>query len=1452
MTKAGFITVKMPPAVSFSATPVAACAKTPISFTSNITWNATGTGSYNWDFGDGGTANTGSATHTYTGGGSYTVKLTATNSSNCPTTDTQVNFITIYPLPGVGFYATDTAVCSIGGSTTFISTTGGSSPFSYTWDFGDGSGPSSGSPATHSYGSAGKYSVKLIATDNKGCTDSLKLNNYINVHTVSAAANVPATACVGGAVSATSVAPTTPGAALDWDFGDGYTATGTAAGHTYLTAGTYNIRLIARVGGCADTSSHTIVISPKPTASFTFAPTIGCPAPSVIAFTNTTSGSFTSSWDFGDGFTSTLTSPLHTYTYDTSYVVKLTVTSPIGCTSTRIDTVRIIHADFQAFATPFSGCAPVAINFTESITIPGNPLPLPYPSPHTSWLWNFGDGSPTTTAGAPSHTYANVGTYYATVTVTTANGCTWLDTLIIPVGSHTIPNFYAANRNICAHNNVYFFDSSVSPSGPITSWEYFFGDGGASLGPGNPTYNYAVPGTYSVTMVTNQNGCLDTVKKLAYINVGLPGSKFIYRVSCDTLGLVHFVDSSKGATSMLWRFGDGTTSNTTNPTHQYAGPGIFNVTQITYNSTTGCQDSVTSVLIINNLSINLKATDSTICVGDTAWFTPIIAGSSGVPPASVLTGERWEWTQGSTMPVCCLFDPFGNTNNVFVPTSRGQYNVVVSVKDNNNCIVTKTIPNFITVGGPVVHFKATPPLGCAPSIIVLTDTTNYVPSTHAAQLIWDFGDGTGQTITNPLGPSVTHLYTTIGSYGVKLIVKDNIGCVDSFGATNFVTISRPTAIFSSTSSNACVGSAFQFFSSSTGTGITHQWSFGDGGTSTVASPSHTYVTPGVYNIRLIVTDYAGCKDTMYKPSGVTVTVSPHASFTMDDTLNVCPPLFVNFTNTSTGAASYQWSLGTGGYSTLTNPSATYSVPGLYPIMLIARNSLGCPDTAYGRVRVLGYPGGVLSYSPLSGCAPFTVNFQANNVDGVPGFIYNFGDGTTSATTATVMSHTYTQPGPHLPSIIMTDNLGCSATSVGIDSIKVDGVIAGFTFLPFPACDKGTIQFKDTSRGAFTPLNPPRWAFHDGTGSSLASPSKTYAGPGTYPVILYSSTTGGCKDTFRSNVIFYPLPKIIASDDTTICLSDSAILKPRGGVSYSWSPAGSLSCANCSTPFAFPAAPTTYVVTGTDANGCTNTDTVTVRLKYKTITEVKPLNTEICSGDTVSLQASTGASVYHWTPRTTLINPDSALTLAYPTASQQYVLISRYAGCLPDTDVVNVVVHPTPTVKAAPGKSIIAGTPIRLEATATGNITEWLWTPSDGLFTPTAAATDAFPKGSTTYYITVKTEFGCSATDSVRILITCDNSQVYLPNTFTPEGNGVNDIFYPRGRGISNINRFRIYNRWGEVVFERANIAVDDKSNGWDGRKGGTLLPPDVYVYIIDALCDTGEPLQWQGDVMLLR
>jgi gliding motility-associated-like protein len=126
------------------------------------------------------------------------------------------------------------------------------------------------------------------------------------------------------------------------------------------------------------------------------------------------------------------------------------------------------------------------------------------------------------------------------------------------------------------------------------------------------------------------------------------------------------------------------------------------------------------------------------------------------------------------------------------------------------------------------------------------------------------------------------------------------------------------------------------------------------------------------------------------------------------------------------------------------------------------------------------------------------------------------------------------------------------------------------------------------------------------------------------------------------------------------------------------------------------------------------------------------------------------------------------------------------------------------------------------------------------------------KKKTEYTITVTNNGGCVNIDKITVFVTCDNNNIFVPNTFSPDGDGNNEIFYPRGRGVATVKSFRVFSRWGQQVFQKQNFMINDISSGWDGTFKGQKLPPDVYVYIIELYCDNGNVINLKGDVMLVR
>lgn len=1433
------ITVYPSPVVSFTASDTAICPGSAIAFTSTSTLGTSGAGTYTWAFGDGSSSTAASPTHVYGSPGFYNVSLVVTNSEGCTTSLTIGAYIHVFTPPVAGFSASSTYVCNPPGSITFSSSgTTGSSPFTYVWSFGDGTTGTGASP-THSYSSGGPYTVKLYVTDAHGCMDTLTRISYINTSSATASFTSVTTACVNTPV--TFYNTSTSHSSSTWSFGDGSTSgSDDSATHAYTSGGTYTVRLIIFTGPCADTVYHTITILPAPAISFTMSPPIACPAPATITFTGSVPGGSSVAWTFGDGGTGTGATTTHTYSSNGIYVINMSVTDASGCTNslTLIDTIRDLN--LTIIPDVFHGCIPLTVHFSDSISTT-IPIVSPYPAGIASYHWNFGDGSAISTAAFPAHTYTATGDYTVVLTITTTNGCTATMSVGIETGTEPVVSFTDTPSVICYGRPIDFY-AHVDSGGPVTYYAWDWGDGTTSIDTLAHTTHVATrPGFDTVTLVGYNNGCPGPPYRVYPITIDSPMSIINFSYDCSPYDRVTFRDSSYGDDSHEWFFGDGTTSTADSVIHTYPGTGTYICSLATYNIRSGCRDTFSEPIVLVPPVLNVTVSDSAICAGQTVTLIGTITGGYGTQWYINLNSGSGYGVGHGTLP--------GTDDTISIPLTdsfpvAGRYGVQLVVYDWHQCFDTFTHNDWIVVAKPVDSFTATPPRGCWPLTVTFTDHSRDDSGVSITSYLWSFGDGTSSTSS-----SVTtyHTYTAAGVYAITEIATDNVGCKDTLVRPALITVSRPHAAFAASNVYPCLGQPVSFTNSSTGGIASYLWMYGDGTTSTATSASHTYIDTGVYTVRLAVVDTNGCRDTATYIGYITVS-KPHAVFTVSDSFSICPPLTVNFFNYSTGGVSNAWSLGDGTSSTLVSPSDLYVTPALYVVSLIVTNSHGCKDTAIHDVIIYGYAG-AFSYTPDSGCSPLTVRFHAD-ISNVPNIIWDFADGTT--TTASMVDstvHTYTLPGAYIPKLILSDNTGCKNSSLGLDTIKVDAVIPGFTTVPHPVCINTDINFKDTSFSYFSTITAWHWVFTNGDTSDLSAPPYFYNTLGSYPVTLYVTDAWGCKANIKDTVIVYPPPTITVSPDTIICVSDSATLQGYGGVSYTWSPTATLGCPTCQTTKASPTVVTTYTVTGTDINGCSNTDSVTVSLRTLTVSRGWG-DTDVCDKIPVQL-FDTGGTKYNWIPATGLSNPHIYDPIATPPYTTNYMIIAQYGGCIPDTNYVTVVVYPLPTVTASPFERLIAGSQAQLDATGT-NINKYSWSPPLTLSCDTCANPIASMMNTTTYTITVTTVHGCEASDTVTIALFCDNSQVFIPNTFTPNGDGQNDVFYPRGSGISNIKTFRIYNRWGELLFERQNININDISNAWDGSYNGSEPKPGVYVYFMDAVCDTGQPLFIKGDVTVIR
>ncbi len=1500
--KSQFITIFAQPVVDFSASPRSGCFPLPVQFTDlSTTGNGTIT-SWQWDFGDGNFGNTQNPVHTYTAAGNYNVSLVVTNSNGCSRSLTKTQYILIANGTTADFSNSTSNSCTPPVSINFQNLSSGTGVLTYLWNFGDG-GTSTLLNPSHNYTSAGSYTVQLIVTNSTGCKDTIIIPNAVTIGTVNTMFTAPDSTCVGTAVTINNTSAPTPASVL-WDFGDGTTSTAISPVKTYTAAGSYQIKLVNNFGACIDSLTRNIVVSPLPSVNFTTTDTLACRAPFTVNFTNTSSGAIIYLWQFGDGGTSTLQNPVHTYTTAGNYSVTLTCTNIFGCTNNLVKTnyVKIQLPVATINNLPQQGCAPLVWTFSSTVTSS---------EPITGYQWDFGDGG-TSTLPTPTHSFGP-GTYTIQLIVTTASGCTDTTRFVngIRAGVKPNANFSATPFDVCAETPVQFADLST---GNVDQWLWNFGDGSTSTAQ-NPSHVYNDTGYFSIQLIVWNNGCPDTLNLIDYIHIKPPIASFTVAANCSEPLKRVFTDYSIGADEWNWNFGDGTTSTIPSPTHVYLAAGTYTVTLLVRNFTTGCTYTKTSTERVIDEQADFTATDTIICRRTTITFT-----TTGINPAN-LQYYQWSFGDGTTAT---------GLSSSHTYTVSGLYDISLITIDWNGCRDTLVKPQYIRVNGPTAGFSVPVTASCLLSTIIFTDTSASDGIHPIVQWIWNYGDGIIDTLT--AGP-FQHTYNSPGIYSVTLTVIDNNGCRDSILMASLLTISKPVAAFTAVDTLTCPGRNIQFLNSSTGPGLIYYWEFGDGNISINANPIHAYAADGTYSVKLVIIDQYGCTDSVTRINYINI-VTPIADFTVSDSTGTCPPLIVFFTNTSQHFTSISWDFGDGTSSLLANPSHFYNTPGTFNAVLTVTGPGGCTSTKQQTITVSG-PFGTFTYGPLTGCQPLTVTFTATTQNRVS-FIWDFSDGNTIATTDSVISHTYTIPGSYIPKMILLDAGGCTVPITGPDTIVVHSVNASLDFNPPVVCKEGTVQFTSTSTsgdpitvyewnfgdgatstatnpthfynipGLYYPslkvttafgcidsilsslpvkiVAPPQgqisqsangctpvtitfvgslavpdtsaiswqWNFGNGNTSTLVNPpAQTYTVAGIYPVTLLATNSTGCKDTVLTNVEAYAIPNVNAGVDTLICQGTGRTLQATGAATYVWSPPTGLSCTNCANPVATPDSIITYNVTGTSSQGCVNSDAMVVKVKYPFVMTNSP-GDSLCRGSSLTMSAS-GAYTYTWSPATGLNSTTIASPTASPTVSTLYRVIGKDdKNCFSDTAYIPITVFAIPTVEAGPDKTINVGQTIDLVPVISSDVISVIWNPTGSIFRSDYPAVTVKPKTTTTYTVDVMNSGGCASRDNVTIYVICNGANVFIPNTFSPNADGANDAFYPRGKGLFSIKTARVFNRWGEVVYEKGDFMPNDAAAGWDGTYKGKKLNIDVYVYVIEVMCDNNSVLVFKGNIALIK
>ncbi len=792
-----------------------------------------------------------------------------------------------------------------------------------------------------------------------------------------------------------------------WTFEGGTPATSSEQSPTvtFSTAGFHAVSLT--IGNGTDTETLTkdnyIKVDANPNPQFSYAAN-GLQ----VTFTNTSTSAISYRWYFGDGGESSSVSPIHTFNTAGIYEVRLEATNDCGTISTTQTLTLTSDAampvsSFSADAQ--SGCAPMTVHFVDNST--NNPV---------GRSWSFPGGTPSSSSEAnPTVVYNNAGSFSVSLSVSNAAGADFStqSNFITVMAKPNVSYSYQLNGN-----SVAFAGNS---SDGTVSWN--FGDGETSTEL-NPIHTYSTAGSYTVSF-SSQNDCgVDTETKTIIIaggNAETPVADFTMDNASGCAPLtVNFTNTSTNEpTSYAWTFVGGTpaTSTSANPTVVFTSVGQHAVILVASNSA----GSTTKVK-----SIEVKTTP-------TANFTYSSNGKE-VTFISNTNGTVVGWNFGDGMTST-------DNNPVHTYATDGTYAVVLTVE--NSC-GQETVSNTLLISttstgdGPVADFKIGDANGCAPFVVEYKDLSTNNPTSWS----WAFPGGTPSTSTSQ-NPIV--VYSQPGNYSATLTASNASG-FNTITKGDLITVgAAPVADFNV----AIFGSQLTLINTSV-RADTYVWDFGDGESSTDASPTHNYSQSGTYIVTL--TTKNDCGETSKQSSVmIVIDVIPDTKFTVDKQQG-CLPFTVNFTDISTMEPDHWvWSFpgGTPSTSTDRNPTVTYNTTGVFDVSLTATNSAGSKTTTQSAfIDIFDKPTASF-YTIKEGPSVQLINTS----EGRGTYLWDFGDDQTSVEES--LTHQYKYAGEYTIMLTAANICGSDTYETTINIVTANDDLEAlnlFELTPNPTAD----------------------------------------------------------------------------------------------------------------------------------------------------------------------------------------------------------------------------------------------------------------------------------------------------------------------------------------------------------------------------------------------------------------
>ena len=948
----------------------------------------------------------------------------------------------------------------------------------------------------------------------------------------------------------------------------------------------------------------------------------------------------------------------------------------------------------------------------------------------------------------------------------------------------------------------------------------------------------------------NNFGCRDTmeVKLMGSFTPSITASE--NNAQCAPHN-VTFHNNSTPATTATWNFGDGTTGSGDVVNHTYNLPGTY-IVSLNVTLPSGCNGITYDTIVISQPAASFNYNFGSFCNSQTINFNTT---------STNIDSLVWNFGDGTSYHTTSLnVSHQYNVSGIYIPS--------LEIYFTGGCNLTVPGDDTIKIESINADFNYTIQQVCNATTVSFNNTSTSVFGTDSYG--WNFGDG-----AIGIGSMVNHTYNNAGIYNVKLIATGTNGCKDSTIKPITISLLTPPSVSINGPSEACAMSSVTFNSNivTNATIATVSWSTNNGQTASGDSAIFSFNNEGTYIITALATTINGCTSSFSK----IITIKSVPVLTAIGNQSICngaTTSAINF-NSSVPNSTFSWTndntsigLSSGGIGNI--PSFTAVNTNVYSVssnISVIASAQGCQSGSMSFViNVNPTPE---AFQPADQQVCDRTNTEAiifSSFNAIASNEYTWTNNLPSiglpiAGTGNILSFVALNNtnAPLTATISITPtSMGCTGLPVQfritvnptpvIDPLNDQSVCNGLT------TDSVTISSSVNSmRYTWTNSEPSIGLPAFGTGNIPSFTAiNNEESPNVASINVSGTSSANCIAAIKTfKMIIKPTPKLIGGSDQTVCKGSSANLTVTGADQYSWTPSTGLNCNNCENPIATPSDSTTYIIEGTNNSGCKGYDTIVLSVIKPFDMLVSPDDT-LCSGKALQLNAFQ-ADRYTWYPSVGLNANDIANPVATPTSTTKYQVIGYdNHNCFTDTGYVMITVGSSPYLIIGPDITATSGSTITLSpAVLNGEITTYSWSPATNLSCSNCSAPVLTVTGNATYELTVKNRMGCVVSDTVNVVTFCKSAQVYVANAFTPDGDGLNDLLIVRGVGIT-VKSFRIFNRWGNLVFEKQNFSPNDPKYGWDGKVKGILAGPDVFVYVAEVICDNGTSYMYKGNATILK